>query len=147
MQPKKRLLDVIQIASPCPAAWDEMQGDQRARFCAQCKLNVYDLSTMTADEAEAFLQAREGRVCLRLYRRPDGTILTQDCPVGWRLARRKVVGLVTALGAFIGFVVSGLAQSQSREEQDSFVQAGPLRTFEEAVDPKVFTVGMCFIAP
>ena len=33
-------LDNIRIASPCSANWDEMFGDERKRFCGDCKLNV-----------------------------------------------------------------------------------------------------------
>lgn len=37
-------LDNIHIASPCSADWSEMYGDNRKRFCGDCKLNVYNLS-------------------------------------------------------------------------------------------------------
>src|SRR5690348_11198318 len=46
------LLDRIQIASPCEASWDAMNGDDRVRFCGLCEKNVYNLSAMTRDEAE-----------------------------------------------------------------------------------------------
>src|SRR3954452_5823731 len=38
------LLESIRIASPCKANWDDMVGDERARFCGQCAKNVYNLS-------------------------------------------------------------------------------------------------------
>lgn len=78
----------LQIASPCKADWDKMTGDERKRFCASCKLNVYNISTMTLPEAEALIIGAEGRVCVRMYRRKDGTVITQDCPVGL-MARAK----------------------------------------------------------
>ncbi len=55
--PKTRLplLDRVAIKTPCKASWDEMQGDDRVRFCCACTKNVYDISAMTEDEAEAFL--------------------------------------------------------------------------------------------
>jgi hypothetical protein len=40
-------LNDLRIASPCSANWDEMVGDNRQRFCGDCKLNVYNLSGMT----------------------------------------------------------------------------------------------------
>src|SRR5579872_1223747 len=83
---KDNVLQNIRIASPCPASWEQMAGDERVRHCSECKLNVYNLSAMTRVEAEELLQRREGRLCVRYYRRKDGTILTQDCPRGLRAA-------------------------------------------------------------
>lgn len=83
-------LDNIKIASPCPANWDEMIGSERKRYCSECKLNVYNLSDMTQAEAESFLVNSEGRVCVKFYRRTDGSVLTQDCPVGWQAFKKKI---------------------------------------------------------
>ena len=52
------MLDQISVASPCNASWDEMLGDQRVRFCVSCEKNVYNLSAMPKDEAEALIAAR-----------------------------------------------------------------------------------------
>ncbi len=43
----------VKVASPCSADWDRMIGDERARFCGQCELNVYNLSAMSTLEAES----------------------------------------------------------------------------------------------
>jgi hypothetical protein len=59
-----------------------MYGDERVRFCSQCNLNVYNLSSMTLDEAEVLLLRTEGRLCVRYFVRKDGTVLTKDCPIG-----------------------------------------------------------------
>jgi hypothetical protein len=83
------LLDNLQIATPCNSDWDEMIGDARVRFCTQCEKNVYNLSAMPREEAQAFLVQREGTVCVRLYKRQDGTVLTNDCPVGVRTRHRR----------------------------------------------------------
>lgn len=90
-------LDSIKIASPCSANWDEMYGDDRKRFCSECKLNVYNLSGMTPDEAENFLINSEGRVCVKFYRRRDGSVLTKDCPVGWQAVKKRVSQTASAL--------------------------------------------------
>src|SRR5580765_8057104 len=76
--PRMRLpmLDAISIASPCSASWDDMVGDERARFCGKCEKNVYNLSSLTRAEAEALLVEKEGKVCVRYYQRADGTVLT-----------------------------------------------------------------------
>ena len=80
----------VRVASPCKADWDEMMGTDRVRFCGQCSLNVYNLSAMTRDEAESLIARTEGRLCVRFYRRNDGSILTQDCPVGLRAVQARV---------------------------------------------------------
>ena len=77
-------LSRVRVASPCPADWDRMIGDERVRFCGQCELKVYNLSAMTKTQAEDLVCGTEGRLCVRFYRRRDGSILTQDCPVGLR---------------------------------------------------------------
>jgi hypothetical protein len=103
------LLDRVAIASPCPADWNAMVGDDRARFCSQCEKHVYNIASMTSEEAEAFLRGAGGEACLRLYRRPDGTVLTSDCPVGVRRKRRRraiaslVGGTMVSAGAMLAF--------------------------------------------
>src|SRR6478609_4004463 len=71
-------LDHVRIAAPCEADWDSMFGDERVRFCAQCNLNVYNLSEMTKSDAELLVARTEGRLCVRFYRRTDGSILTRN---------------------------------------------------------------------
>jgi hypothetical protein len=103
------LLQQVQVASPCPARWEDMKGDEVTRHCAQCDLQVHNLSAMTEAEAQAFLQARlgKGRVCARFHRRQDGTILTQDCPVGLALWRRRAVGAAFRIAAAGLFLATG----------------------------------------
>lgn len=58
-------------------------GDGRTRHCATCDLAVHDLAAYTAAEVDALLRQAEGRrLCVNLYRRADGRVLTRDCPVG-----------------------------------------------------------------
>src|ERR687894_3288947 len=81
-----------------------MTGDERVRFCGECGLNVYNLSAMTRREAEALVTSAEGRLCVRYYRREDGTILTRNCPTGLRALRRRVAGVARATAsAALGF--------------------------------------------
>src|SRR2546423_5481918 len=83
-------LDGVRVAAPCPADWERMVGDERMRYCGQCNLHVYNLSGMTRAEAEALITNAEGRLCVRFYRRADGTVLTRNCPVGLRALKRRV---------------------------------------------------------
>lgn len=105
MEPYEKL-ENLSIASPCTAKWSDMKGDYKARFCALCGLNVYNLSAMKRKDAEAFIAEREGRACVRFYRRADGTVLTSDCPIGLRAVRLRLAKLAGVLSAFLG--VAGL---------------------------------------
>jgi hypothetical protein len=48
-------LEQIEIASPCPADWTEMEGDDKVSFCKKCQKNVYNLSAMSRSEAESLV--------------------------------------------------------------------------------------------
>src|SRR2546430_11581186 len=86
----KHPLNHVEVAAPCKADWDQMIGSEQMRFCGQCNLNVYNLSGMTRDEAESLIARNEGRLCVRFYRRTDGSIITRDCPVGLRAIPDRV---------------------------------------------------------
>jgi hypothetical protein len=89
----------IRVASPCRASWEKMEGNERVRFCNDCALHVYNLSVMTAQEAESLVVKKEGRLCVRLYQREDGTVMTQDCPRGLIALRRAARRTTLAIGA------------------------------------------------
>src|SRR4051794_9730236 len=92
-------LGSLRIAAPCPASWDKMAGDERVRHCTLCTLNVYNFAEMTRGEVHELLARTEGRVCARLYRRADGTVLTRDCPTGLRAVRQRASRIAAALVA------------------------------------------------
>jgi hypothetical protein len=108
MEKQPSLLDGLTIASPCTVSWDSMTGDERVRACAQCRLNVYNLSEMTKADAENLIREKEGRLCVRFFRRADGTILTKDCPVGLRAARLKMARLAASAVALVAVIAAGL---------------------------------------
>jgi len=91
------MIENLRIAAPCPASWEGMAGDERVRHCSLCSLNVYNFAEMTDGEVRQLLERTEGRVCARLYRRADGTVLTRDCPTGLRALRRRASRAATAL--------------------------------------------------
>jgi len=112
------LLDRIHVASPCTARWEDMTGDGRLRHCAQCDLDVHNLSAMTRDEAEALLQGlSRGRVCARFYKRADGTILTRDCPVGLAAVRRRVLLAASRVAAALGLATLAGAAAQASQDK------------------------------
>jgi hypothetical protein len=108
----------LQIASPCTESWDGMVGDDRVRHCALCKLNVYNVREMTEAEMLELITKTEGRVCVRLYARADGTAITQDCPTGLAAARRRVLVGVT-MAAALALAVVGIGVAQLPQTTDS----------------------------
>ncbi|HEX8140604.1 MAG TPA: hypothetical protein VF544_23760 [Pyrinomonadaceae bacterium] len=115
-------LDRVTVAAPCSAPWDEMIGDERARFCGQCQRNVYNLSGMTRREAEALIAGAEGRLCIRFYKRRDGTILTENCPVGLRALKRRLSRLASAtLSALLSFLAGLGLYTTLEQRQPAFV--------------------------
>ena len=98
----------VKVASPCPADWNDMIGRDRVRFCGQCELNVYNLSAMSTFEAESLIARTEGRLCVRYYRRKDGSIITQDCPVGLRALRQRAARIKRAIASAVLGLLAGL---------------------------------------
>jgi hypothetical protein len=101
------LLRQIKIAAPCSAKWEAMPGGERVRSCSQCSHKVYNLSAMNSDEAAGLIREAEGRVCVRLYRRADGSVMTRDCPTGLRAVRQRVTRAVAVSFASV-FSILGL---------------------------------------
>lgn len=143
------LLDVIEIAAPCSASWEQMVGDDLVRSCESCRLNVYNLSGMVREEAERLVQEREGRLCVRFYRRADGTILTRDCPIGLRAIRRRLAriaaSIVASIAAMVGYLAfGGIAARRNAADREPYpIASGPLHAFKEWLDPPiVYAVGL-----
>jgi hypothetical protein len=106
------VLDDLQVASPCPARWEQMAGDDRVRHCGDCRRRVYNLSSLMRDEAEALIQKNEGHLCVRYFERADGTILFRDdCEAGAlrRQRRHRRLVLAGAAAAFAGGAAVGTA--------------------------------------
>ncbi len=112
----EKLLDQVVIAAPCPFSWESMEGDDKVRHCGGCSKNVYNISAMTEKEAENFLQVNGATQCMRFYRRTDGTIMTDNCPVGLRKIRDRVRNIGRVAAGFVALVLSfpsASAQSES----------------------------------
>ncbi len=98
IEERRRLpvLPNIRVASPCPADWNEMIGDDRVRACAKCNKNVFDLSAMTRADAEALIRATNGDLCAQYWQRKDGTILLADCTVQGVRRGKQLTALAAA---------------------------------------------------
>lgn len=97
-------LDNVLVAAPCNAGWNEMVGDERVRHCSLCRLNVYDISEMTRLEAEELLSKSGSKLCLKLFRRSDGTLLTKDCSLARKILERTKQRMKLAAAAIAGFL-------------------------------------------
>ena len=106
----------LRIASPCPADWNQMVGDDRMRHCAECNLNVYNLSAMTEREIQQLVARTQGRLCGRMYRRSDGTIITQDCPKGLRAVARRVSRTAAAVLTAVMSVSFAFAENKQKAD-------------------------------
>lgn len=97
-----------------------MEGNGRVRYCLQCRKNVYNLSEMSGQEAADLVTKTEGRLCVRFYRREDGTMLTQNCPVGARLAWQKLksvaASILVTLSGIGGVIGLGVLAGRLRGE-------------------------------
>ena len=121
----RNTLNHVRVAASCPADWDQMIGSDRVRFCGQCSLNVYNLSGLTRSDAETLIAGTEGRLCVRFYRRSDGSIITKDCPVGLRAIRRRMSYVAKAISSMVLGLFAGLGV---HEAFSSIVPFAPQRT-------------------
>lgn len=145
-------LDVIDVAAPCEAAWKDMQGDSHVRRCGECRMNVYNLESMSREQAEDLVRNHEGRLCIRFFRRADGTILTSDCPVGLRALRRRAARLVAGIGAMVATLSFGSwlvnrAVVQQPSDEDVQVSPGPLAQLIDWIDPEMCFMGAMISGP
>jgi hypothetical protein len=135
-------LEGVRVAAPCKADWEKMVGDERMRYCGQCSLHVYNLSGMTKREAESLVANAEGRLCVRYYRRADGSILTRNCPVGLRAVKQRVSRIAGAtLSALLGFFAGvglnlGFARPTLRQTMGTMAVPTE-RSYNVNVDPVV----------
>ena len=143
----EQILNRVKVAAPCPANWNYMEGDERVRRCALCKLNVYNLSEMNREDAAALVSQTEGRLCVRYYQRRDGTLITRDCPVGIRAIRKRLASVVAC--AFVLFT-AGIAFASNlsrrgpmaydsstllRDAKDRLRQTDPFKSVLNWIDP------------
>lgn len=109
-------IDTRVIESPCTVPWASMRGDEVKRFCGECRLHVHDVSKMTRREANDLLAATNGEVCLRIWRRPDGRVITKDCGRVRRALRRRARALAAAVAGCLAFLGLGGCTNVNAED-------------------------------
>lgn len=142
--PSLDVINSLTIASPCPASWNAMPGDDRARFCGQCEQHVYNIAAMTTTEVESLIRRTEGHFCAQLYRRRDGTVLTADCPVGAKaLAAMRVRRMLTLAVVGLGFLFAFFLRPGGRRSTcPSPAPSGPGVTVDDWNDWALETLGV-----
>jgi hypothetical protein len=109
----------LRVAKPCHVGWENMSGNEKVRFCNACELNVYNITEMTSVEINSLIQRSGGKLCGRFYKRADGTILTKDCPVGFRKYQKRVARFAGAtLATILGLFSIGFGQTNSKQKKE-----------------------------
>lgn len=118
MTARKFDINKFRVASPCPVGWETMNGDKRMRSCDMCELNVYNISEMTEKEVRQLVMDSTERICARVYRRADGTVMTKDCPAGLRAYRKRAARYAgAALSIILGLFSIGFGQNKKAKEK------------------------------
>lgn len=119
-------IDKLEIVSPCSMSWDSMEGDERIRHCNSCDKAVFNLAQMTRAEIAAVLVAQMNTgssPCIRMFKRPDGTVVTADClsvRQKLRLSIQKSSAKFVAASAAIFAMTSLTALLSPGHAQDAF---------------------------
>jgi hypothetical protein len=127
----------VRVATPCKADWNQMMGDERVRFCGACSLNVYNLSAMTRSEAETLIARSEGRLCVKFYRRWDGSIITRNCPIGLSAIRRRVSYVAKAVCSMMFGLLAGFGVHEAFSSSVTALRPGrTMGTMVQRVEPR-----------
>lgn len=142
MSDRQTVLDRVMVAAPCTVSWDEMAGNSdKIRFCNLCQLNVYNAREMTEGELIDLLSKEGPRPCLRLFRRADGTIITDNCPVGLRKIRNGARRVWQAIAAACAMVFSVV--SSGSHEVEAKTPKAPSSALSELKSPRDDRVLKC----
>jgi hypothetical protein len=120
-QPQPRV--PLEIRSPCPKSWAELEGDGAKRFCSACALHVHDAAQLTRAEAQALAAETSTRVCMRIRYDPHGAPIFRDSPRARPAARLARWVLSTAAG-----VLAACHGSLSGAPPDAPATAGGVET-------------------
>ena len=102
----------VVVKSPCSVKWETMEGDEKVRFCGECKLHVHNLSAVSEQEAAAIVTRLEGRGCVYFRKTANGTIVTDNCPVLLRAARKRLflTAVLTLMTITYGLALAAQAE-------------------------------------
>jgi hypothetical protein len=106
----------VQVATPCRADWNAMEGNEKKRFCLICRKHVHNFSAMTDTEIMDLYTEKGSDICIRFYVRRDGTMIIGDCPVGVRRKKRnRLVGLMLGIAGMTLLGAGAVRASANRD--------------------------------
>jgi hypothetical protein len=94
------IADLLKIANPCPVLWENMCGDDRIRTCESCCQKVFNISSMTRNQARLLAHSNDGSVCVRINVSEEGIVSTLDSPEPRKSSKfhlRKSIAILSAL--------------------------------------------------
>lgn len=102
------VMDQIELQFTCERSWDDLDGhDGAVRRCEECKHDIYNVTSMSRDEAHEFLRGRDGqRTCIAYERSPTGRTLHADDPELRLRAQHRGLGRLLAVGAAVPLLLS-----------------------------------------
>ncbi len=101
MSARKSKLDLLNVAKPCSASWEQMTGTAQKRFCSECSKYVFDFSQMTRHQIEAVTAVNQGNLCARITRREDGSMVMAEPPLPAYSGRRLNLPVLSAAVATV----------------------------------------------
>lgn len=116
------LIEKFRNASPCSSQWVRSESGDKVQACKQCKLDVYDFSHMTDEEAKDFVAKCGISSNVTFFKRRDGKYLLSDCPVGAKQKQVKIsliAGILAALGAIVVFSLLNSASQPVATQPES----------------------------
>jgi hypothetical protein len=117
MSTSLQVLNEVRIAAPCTVSWRSMQGDERVRHCSHCDRKVFNLSQMSSADAAHLLEEHGHDLCVRLYKRRDGTVMTQDCGVSSRHRWRVAVWAASLVASLFATGCMGAVAVRPKDQQ------------------------------
>jgi hypothetical protein len=100
----------LSIAKPCEESWAKMIGSLRKRHCESCERQVHNLAAMTPREIERLVVSTGGKLCGRITRREDGSLVTME-----ERPRASLVMQIAASSALALGTATATAQAPKRE--------------------------------
>lgn len=91
-----------------------MEGTAQQRHCAHCNKNVYNFAAMTSREVEHLLANNEGRLCARITRRGDDSVLKLDGASRPGVAAGLVLAASLAMGNGAGAQSAPVAPNSAK---------------------------------
>ena len=110
--------------------WEEVDGDERKRFCNQCSLHVHNLSAMRQEEAQSFLEERTSsgeRLCVTFEKRADGSLVSAPTATPaspFQAGSRMLAAAASLLFALFPFLAACRPSEGPRDDTTTAIDAG-----------------------